>query len=790
MPSSPSSSSLPGYIGRFRVISELGRGSQGIVYLASDTQLERNVAIKTIQLEKPSAQVKQQLLKESRTVSKLQHPNIITLFEADEDNGKPYLVFEYVDGISLREYLIKKGRIPAKDAIKILDPVLNAIAYAHKLGIIHRDLSPHNIMLTSGNDVPRLMDFGIATLMGNPTEDGVWGTLNYLSPEQCDNKKVIAASDIFTLGLILFEIIVGKPAIEGDNKFAIINKILHEEIIYPKDMDPGLKPIIQKALEKDPAARYGDALDMRHDLMNLLEKIEPENSKGNSKESENTNTTIQFLLRRMEQKKDFPTMSHQVVEVSSKAQADSDSSANALSNAILKDYSLSSKLLRLVNSPMYSGYGGRISTVSRAVVILGFEEVRNAALGLMLLDHLKDKNQADSLKEACIESMISGSIANDLAKRLKIRDTEEAYVCSMFHRLGKMLSIYYFPEEMEVILEHIKRKGMKEDHAAQSVLGVTFEEIGIAVGETWELPTEIVESMHPLPPGEVKKPISQTDTLKHVAGFSNEYTDLISTTKPGDRRQSFDNLASRFSNTISISRGQMEEILSNSIDEMKKYAKLVDLDLTDSAIFKKANNWTPQKKDEASDTLDEVTAEREKAKSEEETRRENIIHAIQEITETTLENGSFNDILVMVMETIFTGFGFSRVMFCFINRSRTSINARFGFGGDAETIINRLSIPLGGDKDIFNQALKQHKDLIITDVNDDECKNLIPSWYRQEYSKKSMLVYPIVVKNIPLGILYIDSITPASFCDDTQLSLIKTLRNQITLAIRLSSNNK
>lgn len=785
---SVSTSALPEFIGRFRVISELGKGSQGIVYLASDTQLERNVAIKTILLEKPSAQVKQQLLKESRTVGKLQHPNIITLFEADEDNGKPYLVFEYVDGRTLREYLRKTGRIPAKDAINFLDPILNAIAYAHKLGIIHRDLSPHNIMLTAGNDVPRLMDFGIATLMGNPTEDGIWGTLNYLSPEQCNNKKVIAASDIFTLGLILYEMIVGKPAIDGDNKFAIINKILNEEINYPKDIDPGLKPIIQKALEKNPDARYGDALDMRQDLLDLLEKIAPENSNNKTKAAENTNTTIQFLLRRMEQKKDFPTMSHQVVEVSQKAQANSDSSANILSNAILKDYSLSTKLLRLVNSPMYSGYGGRISTVSRAVVILGFEEVRNAALGLMLLDHLKDKNQANSLKEACIESMISGSIANDLAKKLKIKDTEEAYVCSMFHRLGKLLAIYYFPEEMEIILDHVKRKGMKEDHAVQSVLSVSFEEIGIAVGEAWELPSEIVESMRPLPPGEVKKPLTQIDTLKHVASFSNEYTDLISITKAGERGQAFDNLAARFSNTMSISRGEMEEILSNSIAEMEKYAKLVDLNLKDSAIFKKANSWIPQKQEQTKDTLDEVSAEQEKAKSEEEDRRDNIIHAIQEITDTILENGSFNDILVMVMETIYSGFGFSRVMFCFINRSRTSIDARFGFGSDAETIINRLSIPLGGDKDIFNQALKQHKDLIINDINDDKNENLIPAWYRKEYSKKSMLVYPIVVKNIPLGLLYIDSVTPASFCDDTQLSLIKTLRNQITLAIRLSSS--
>ena len=164
MSTQATNTTLPGQIGRFRVVSELGKGSQGIVYLATDTQLERNVAIKTIQLEKPSVKLKEQLLTESRTVSKLQHPNIITLYEADEHLGKPYLVFEYVDGISLYDHLKNKGKLTTKEAIHILDPVLNAIAYAHKRNIIHRDLSPHNIMLTEGNNKPRLMDFGIATL--------------------------------------------------------------------------------------------------------------------------------------------------------------------------------------------------------------------------------------------------------------------------------------------------------------------------------------------------------------------------------------------------------------------------------------------------------------------------------------------------------------------------------------------------------------------------------------------------------------------------------------------------
>ena len=500
---------LPDYIGRFKIIKELGKGSQGIVYLASDNQLERNVAIKTIQIEKITPKIKQQLLKEARTIAKLQHPNIITLYEMDEHLGTPYLVFEYVDGQSLKDFLIKKGKLSTKETINLINPLLNAIAYAHKRGVIHRDLNPTNILITP-QDKPRLMDFGIATLLGQrdkeETSNEIWGTFKYMSPEQCENANITAASDLFSLGLILYEMICGKKAINADNKFAIINKIVNEDIKYPDSIEPAIKEIIEKALLKNPEERYIDGLDMRQDLTDHLQRISPDGSSPTSdtRNAGETNSTLQFLLRRMEHKKDFPTMSHQVVEISQKAKSAGDTSANILSNTILKDYSLSSKLLRLVNSPLYGQYGGRISTISRAVVILGFEEVRNAALGLMLLDHLKDKNQASCLKEACISSMISGSLANGVADKMNIKDKEEAYVCSMFHRLGKLLSIYYFPEETEIIFDMVKQKNMKEQAAAESVLGVSFEEIGIAVGESWQLPAELIDSMHSLPPGELK----------------------------------------------------------------------------------------------------------------------------------------------------------------------------------------------------------------------------------------------------------------------------------------------
>jgi len=298
MPINQPSSILPSYIGRFRITNELGKGAQGIVYLATDPQLERNVAIKTIKLEKSTPSNRQQLLKEAKIVARLQHPNIITLYEADEHLGKPYLVFEYVDGISLADYLSDEGKLSSKKTINIITPILNAIAYAHKKGVIHRDLNPHNILLANENNKPRLMDFGISTLLGKRTEAGIWGTLKYMSPEQCEEKKLSNTSDIFSLGLIMLELLTGHSAVEADNKFAVINKIVNEEINIAKDIEPGLHRIIKKALQKEPEARYADAMDMRQDLLNHLKQIAPDTTET-SISGDSNNSTMQFLLRRM-----------------------------------------------------------------------------------------------------------------------------------------------------------------------------------------------------------------------------------------------------------------------------------------------------------------------------------------------------------------------------------------------------------------------------------------------------------------------------------------------------------
>ncbi len=158
-------------MGRFEIIRELGRGAQSVVYLARDPHLQRQVAIKTLHFSQPDPQKNHQLLAEARLVSQLRHPNIVPIFEAGEEQGDLYLVFQYVPGKNLAEYLQLNGGLTPARAIAIMQPILDAIAHAHAAGIIHRDLKPSNILIDD-DGVPRVMDFGIAARVEALANDG------------------------------------------------------------------------------------------------------------------------------------------------------------------------------------------------------------------------------------------------------------------------------------------------------------------------------------------------------------------------------------------------------------------------------------------------------------------------------------------------------------------------------------------------------------------------------------------------------------------------------------------
>ncbi|HUR36372.1 MAG TPA: protein kinase [Terriglobales bacterium] len=260
--------------GRYIMMNELGRGAMGVVYKAYDRLIGRAVALKTIPLEVPESEraaLIDRLKAEARTAGILDHPNIVTVFDVGEEAGLFYFTMQLVDGRTLAEVKESRELLPLDKLFGYADEVCAAMAFAHKAGVIHRDLKPSNLMITSAGNM-KVMDFGIAKLgdSGLTKAGMVLGTPSYLAPEQAAGRRIDNRADIFSLGAVLYEMFTGEKAFAGEITTAIIYKVLNDDPIPPRAIEPSLPPrldaVIKKALAKDPMQRYQSCDDLREDL--------------------------------------------------------------------------------------------------------------------------------------------------------------------------------------------------------------------------------------------------------------------------------------------------------------------------------------------------------------------------------------------------------------------------------------------------------------------------------------------------------------------------------------------
>jgi serine/threonine protein kinase len=270
----------PANIGKFQVVKTLGAGAMGTVYKAMDPELGRFVAIKTIRLEGLAASqssledLVERFKREARVAARLKHPNIVTIHDIGSTPGNSYLVLEYVDGVGLDRVIKSSGRMSVERAASIGAQVADALAFAHKHNVVHRDVKPANIMIEPGDHV-KVTDFGIAKatdVADHLTATGsLLGTPSYMSPEQARGQKVDGRSDLFSLGCILYEMVGGQKAFPGDTLTAIMFKIITEEPQPLRELDPTVSDemlrIVAKALAKDVGTRYQSGRELADDLL-------------------------------------------------------------------------------------------------------------------------------------------------------------------------------------------------------------------------------------------------------------------------------------------------------------------------------------------------------------------------------------------------------------------------------------------------------------------------------------------------------------------------------------------
>ncbi|MBF0563793.1 MAG: HDOD domain-containing protein [Nitrospirae bacterium] len=516
-----------------------------------------------------------------------------------------------------------------------------------------------------------------------------------------------------------------------------------------------------------------------------------------------------ILRKKIGEMEELPAMSYTVKLVSRQTAKYNDSTITELTDTILQDFALTNKILRMVNTVYYikSQFSGKITTISRAVYVLGLEHIRNAALSMVLFENLKNKSLAKELKNNYMTTYVSSIISRELAKIVDKEKCEESFLCAMFYDLGKIITTYYMPDESKLIKDLVSKKGLDDKTASAEVLGISYERIGITLAKDWHLSQQIVHCMHRQPHVKLAKPDNPMDLLRCFVSFAGELCSTILSFHSNHVgwMASLENLIKRYSNCFSVSPEKMIEILKLAIDEVTVYGQNFDFDADDNSFvkisrqllsstgFTSATNTTvipdyaPMATREYEDIGGIQVLDWNMAMSDARETTESILNrGILEVATALLEDLTLNDILRMVIEVMFRGMHCSRIIILIRNPKESVMEGRFGFGENVFTIIKnfRFITDLGAD-DIFNMALSRGSDLLVKNVNDKRIATKLPEWFMNLIDSETFMIMPIRIGKMPIGLIYMDK----PFAGDLQIAptvlhCLKMLRDQAILAIK------
>jgi HD-like signal output (HDOD) protein len=520
--------------------------------------------------------------------------------------------------------------------------------------------------------------------------------------------------------------------------------------------------------------------------------------------------TLAYLMRRMRSKTDFPALSASVSRVQALSESDTDS-LQTLCDEILQDVALTQKLLRVVNTAHYRRAGtDPISTISRAVSLIGVAGVRNLALSLMLLDHMQDQSHAQQLKQAFLHTVMAGTLASELAANP--REAEEVFVGALFRRLGWLLVAFYLPEDAEQIRQQGGEPGLADAgqgaQVVQAVLGVSLEQLADHVGQMWGLPDSLLACMRS--PGDSVPTHSLAGHVSRVhwlASLAQAASDAMLHTEPAELGQALGRLQRSYKAALGLEPDALQDAagrarqrladltraLNLSVPAASPAERLLDLYYVDAPNQGQSEGATPGElaeevrlgalvQEEPTPTMD----------------REAILtHGIQDITNTLVESFKLQTVLHMVLETILRGLDCRRVVFCLRDARSNELVGRMGLGEGAEVLKAAFHIPLtvqpGQQPDLFAAVSLKNVDTLIADTSVAAVSRLLPGWFRTHVGAPTFLLLPLWMKrpgqpDVVLGLVYADKAEAGSLqVDERTLSLLRTLRNQAIMAFKQSA---
>ena len=675
---------------------------------------------------------------------------------------------------TLNSLLAQRGALPPAEAVALAQDLLDALLAAHAAGRPHGPPTTANVQVdaTGRAHLANSADF----------------------TDTAFASAALPQDDVGAVGHVLEAMLAG-PHGTGAEMDADLQAIVDQAQAPEAQRTPSLQAL-RRAL-----SQWADST--LHAPLTALPSASASQENG----------SLDALMARMRYKSDFPAMSDAVVRIQGMASSETESIAS-FTNEILKDVALTNKLLRLVNSAHFAARGGSINTVSRAVSLVGFNGVRNMALSLVLLEHMRDKAHAHLIKDEFLRALMAGSIAVELCA--EARENEEAFIAAMFQNLGRMLAEFYFADEARAV-RHLVASSFKpqsEARASASVLGVDFETLGLGVAKAWGLPEAIQHSMR-RPRGEppLRPPVQAAERLRWIALVANDMADILLRAPPSELEMRLAQEAGQYAKTLGIRPQQVRQATVAARKKLIDMAGAMDLNvLAGSAAAQLLQHpdkdiavhpAPPTDKAEPPDALAPLALQATPPPAPDKGQPVAVVvpsvadmlsAGIQDISQAMVEDFKLSDVLRMILETMFRAMAFQRVVFCLRDPKADALTGRFGMGagvegvGSIDTVVKAFHITLKASSlDLFSTVCLKGVDTLISDAAEPRIAQRLPAWYRSHVHAPTFLLLPLVIKSKPFGLIYADKAEKGVLpLDEQELALLRTLRNQAIIAFRQS----
>jgi HD-like signal output (HDOD) protein len=477
---------------------------------------------------------------------------------------------------------------------------------------------------------------------------------------------------------------------------------------------------------------------------------------------------LESCVKRISIAEDLPAFAHHIAELMATA-ADEDASLRRLANLILKNVSLTTKVLRVVNSVYFNRAGPSVVSISHAVTLLGWDAVRHFAAGMLLFDHFKNSAHG---REQMLISLLTASHARQIAKHANYAHGEEAYLCGMFRNLGELLVSCYLRKAYAEILESIRSRGTDRE-ACRQVLHFTYEELGQAVARQWHLPEKVILCMDTadLSPSKMESDLGR---IHMITSFSHALSRAVYRMDPAKSHQQIKALLKEYSRALSLTEENVHQILRGAVLETQDTFSAAGFSMDNLGLMRQIENVlrdagplaAPEPAAPAGASLD----------------RETLAQLEREVASVLSSDESFglNDIILMVLEAIFRGGRFDRVVFCLVTPDRKLLEARMGLGEDLEAFIEKFRFPLSLLSGPVGPAVIQKLDVFVDRVGNSRYSQ---SQFAAVTAASAFAMLPLIVSGTAIGCLYFDRCSGALGLDDSMKQSLLNLRGYACDAI-------